>query len=135
MCFGSSPQAPEIKYQGPSDDDIARQEASLATYQQQLQEQQAASAKQLQEQIDAANKKTAELQAQYDKELASVSAEAAATTASANNAANYAITATQTEAPTAQTTTTFKPKKKPVGSLKIEPGAIASAGSGLNIGV
>ena len=39
MC-GGGPQAPTIVYSGPSGDDIARNEAALAQYQNQMQEQQ-----------------------------------------------------------------------------------------------
>ena len=60
--FRSSPKPPKIEYQGPSKEDIARQEDALAEYETQIQEQQAASAKALQAQIDAANKQTQEIQ-------------------------------------------------------------------------
>lgn len=150
MCFGgSAPKAPEIKYVGPSEDDIRRQEESLATFQQQIADQQAATAATIQAQIDDANKRTAEIQSRYDDELAAAAAEtsaaeaAAAEAAKAAEAANatytpvgaYGVTASQSEATTAQTTTAIKPKKKPKSTLKISPSAVAQAGSGLNIGV
>lgn len=164
MCFGgSAPKAPEIKYVGPSEDDIRRQEESLATFQQQIADQQAATAASIQKQIDAANKRTADIQAQYDEELAAAAAETSASEAAAAEAAKaaetanataaeaakkaeaanatytpigaYGVTASQSEATTAQKTTAIKPKKKPKSTLKISPSAVAQAGSGLNIGV
>lgn len=151
MCFGGGqqPSAPEVKYVGPSDSDIRRNEQQLATFQSQMQEQQAATAAGIQSQIDAANAQTEKLQAQYDKELAAADADASAAEKAAMEAAEmakaagasftpvgaYGVTASQTEAPAAQTTTAIKQKKKAKGSLKISPSAVAQAGSGLNIGV
>jgi len=158
MCFGGQqPQAPSVQYVGPSDSDIRRQEQSLATFQRQIEQQQSATASQIQQQIDAANARTAEIQSQYDSELAvaqgdTSAAEAAAATAAAEalqakeDAAAaagasytpvgaYGVTASISEAPSAQTTEKIKPKKKPKGSLKISPTSASVAGSGLNIGV
>ena len=158
MCLGQQqPQSPEVRYVGPSDSDIRRQEQSLAMFQSQIEKQQSATASQIQQQIDAANARTAEIQSQYDSELAvaqgdTSAAEAAAATAAAEalqakqDAAAaagasytpvgaYGVTASMSEAPTAQTTEKIKPKKKPKGSLKISPTSVASAGTGLNIGV
>ena len=131
MCFGS-PKAPEVKYVGPSKEDIARQEAALADYQLQIDAQQKQFAADLQSQIDDANAETER-----------ITAELAAETASAMRAANaqtssYITTAAQTEVPeAAQTTETVgKKKKKPGSTLRIASGATPStAGSGLNIGV
>ena len=76
MCFGSpAPQAPQIVYQGPSDEDIRRQEESLNTYRTQVEETNAALAATLNEQIAAANEQTASIQAQLDAEIAAAQGE------------------------------------------------------------
>ena len=132
MCFGGGASAPEVKYVGPSDDDIRRNEESLAQYQQQMTIQQDQFQSQLQSQIDAANSETAELQADFAAEAA-----AAAAGSSADQAAAYTTSAQQTEIPKgAQTTAAVTEKKKPKKNLKISTAGTAStAGSGLNIGV
>ncbi len=132
MCLGGSPQAPRVEYVGPSDDDIRRNEESLAQYQQQMTTQQNEFQTQLQTQIDSAAAETAELQADYAAETA-----AAAASSSADQAAAYITSAQQTEIPEgAQTTAAVTAKKKPKKNLKISTGGtMASAGSGLNIGV
>lgn len=158
MCLGGSqPQAPEVRYVGPSDSDIRRNEASLARFESQIQQQQSATASQIQQQIDAANARTAEIQSQYDSELAVAQGDTSAAEAAASSAAAealkakqdaaaaagasytpigaYGVTASVSDVPTAQTTEKIKPKKKPKGSLKISPTSVATAGSGLNIGV
>lgn len=149
MCLGSSPKPPEIKYVGPSQADIRRNEESLATFQQQMADQQAATARSIQAQIDAANKRTAEIQSRYDEEIAAAAAETSAAEAAAKEAEEmakaagasytpagaYGVTASQSDAPAAQTTVAIKSKKKPKSTLKISPSATAQAGSGLNIGV
>ena len=158
MCFGNSaPSAPEIRYVGPSDDDIRRNEESLNAFQATLNQQQADTAASIQTQIDEANARTAEIQSQFDAEYAvaqgdtsaaeAAAAEAAAEALEAKQAAAaaagasytpigaYGVTATQSEAKTAQTTEEIAPKKKPKTTLKISPTATAEAGSGLNIGV
>ena len=135
MCIGGQPKAPDIKYVGPSDEDIARNQQQLTLFEEAISKQQAETAAAIQSQIDAANEQTAKLQSQYDKEIAAATADASAAAASANNSANYAVTATQTEAPSAQVTQKIKAKKKPKSTLKISPSAVAQAGSGLNIGV
>lgn len=164
MCFGGSqPQAPQIQYVGPSDSDIRRQEQQLQTYQQQMQSQQAATAKQIQAQIDAANAETAKLQQQYDAEFAKAEGQSTAAGRAAQEAQDrlklaedrarvasekaaaaggvytpvgaYDVISTVESTPTAETTQSIAKKKKPKSSLKISPTAVAQAGSGLNIGV
>jgi len=132
MCFGAAPQAPNIVYQGPSQEEIAANQASLDTYKNQMTQQQDLFSKQLQTQIDAANKETTDLKARYDQEAA-----AAAAAAASQQAGAYAATATQSEAPgTAQTTAAVMKKDKPKSNLRISTaGTPASAGTGLNIGV
>tara|TARA_R110000751_G_scaffold222666_1_gene324933 strand:+ start:305 stop:799 length:495 start_codon:yes stop_codon:yes gene_type:complete len=164
MCLGSSPSAPQVVYQGPSDSDIKRSEDSLNQYRTQMGQQQQQFQSQLQSQISSANQETAALQAQYDKDYAGMNdANAAANAktaagydaANANTAAGYATdsssaaalaaaemasyttSATQTEVPEgAQTTAASTAKKKPKKNLKISTAGTANqAGSGLNIGV
>jgi hypothetical protein len=131
MC-GGSPQAPNIVYSGPSGDDIARNEAALAQYQGQMQEQQSAFQAQLQSQIDQANQETADLQKRFENE-----ASAAAAASAAQQTTAYSINASQSEAPeAAQTTAAVAKKKKPQSNLRISRAALpTSEGSGLNIGV
>lgn len=131
MCFGGGAQAPSVEYRGPSDSDIRRNEASLTQYQQQMTTQQNAFQSQLQEQIASANAETEALKSEYAAEAS------AAAAASAAEAASYTTTAQETELPEgAQTTAAVTDKKKPKKNLKISTaGTVASAGSGLNIGV
>lgn len=131
MCMGGGAQAPRVEYRGPSDDDIRRNEASLAQYQQQMTTQQNAFQSQLQDQIANANAETEALKSEYAAEAS------AAAAASSAEAASYITTATETEMPEgAQTTAAVTDKKKPKKNLKISTGGtMASAGSGLNIGV
>lgn len=142
MCLGQQPQAPEIKYQGPSQSDINRQEQALSQYQSQIAQQQQQFQTQLQEQIDAANAETAALRDQYAADLESEERAGAADVADATAAANaeqaaaYQVSATQSEPVQAQTTKAVTAKKKPKKNLKISTAGTAStAGSGLNIGV
>ena len=131
MCFGS-PKAPNIVYQGPSEEEIAANQASLDAFQQQMTPQQEAFPTQLQAQIDAANAQTAQLQEQLGNEQA-----AAAAAAAAQQASTYATTTQQAEVPETAQTTAARPKKKPqVKTLKINKSLMAaSEGAGLNIGV
>jgi cell wall-associated NlpC family hydrolase len=132
MCFGSAPQAPNIVYQGPSQAEIAANQASLDAYKSQMTQQQDLFSQQLQGQIDAANKETTDLKARYDRE-----ASAAAAAAASQQAGAYAASATESAAPAnAQTTAAVMNKPKPKSSLKISTaGTPAAAGTGLNIGV
>ena len=130
MCMGGA-KAPNIVYQGPSQEDIAANQAALDQYKSQMADQQNAFKTQLQQQIDAANKETADIKSKYDQEAAAASAAAAA-----QQAGSYAVTATQSEASGAQTTAAVTKKEKPKSSLRISTGELAStAGTGLNIGV
>lgn len=133
MCFGGSqPQAPQIVYQGPSEADIAANQAALDQYRAQIGQQQAAFQTQLQQQIDAANKQTTDLQKRFDQEAAAATSSAAAQQTSA-----YTVTATETDPPeAAQTTAAVTKKKNPQSNLRISTAALPSAqGTGLNIGV
>jgi len=133
MCFGGSqPQAPQIVYQGPSQADIAANQAALDLYRSQMSAQQDTFATQLQQQIDAANSETSALQQRYENEAVSAAASSAAQQTSA-----YAVSATQSETPvSAQTTAATTKKKKPESNLRINfAGVPSSAGTGLNMGV
>ena len=131
MCFGT-PQAPNIVYKGPSDEEIAMNQASLDAFKDQMATQQQTFQTQLQSQIDAANQQTAQLQEQLGNEQA-----AAAAAAAAQQTSTYATTTQQADLPTNAQTTAAKPKKnKPTKTLKINRSLMAaSEGAGLNIGV
>jgi predicted nucleic acid-binding Zn-ribbon protein len=131
MCGGKA-QAPQIIYQGPSQEEIDANNAQLETYRQQVTDQQSAFKAQLQAQIDEANRKTADLQYKTASDSA-----AAAAAAAAQQLGAYAVNATQTEAASgAATTTAASMKKEKPNNLRITPAAApAAAGAGLNIGV
>ena len=74
MCFGGSPQAPQIVYQGPSAEDLAASQASVDLYKQQMTDQQSAFKTQLQAQIDKANQETTDLQSKYASDAAAAAA-------------------------------------------------------------
>ena len=128
MCFGS--KAPNIVYQGPSQEDIDANQASLDLFQQQISDQQSQFQTQLQAQIDQANQDTADLQERLANE-----ATAAAAAAAAQQTAAYATTVQETEMPEGAQTTAARTKKKTgTRTLKIgKAAAPASAGAGLNI--
>lgn len=129
MCFVGRPRPPQVVYQGPSQEDIARQNAAMETYRQQAADQQKLLADQLQQQIDTANTRMAEQQTRLAEEQA-MSARAL------TQQGSYAAQTMQEAPAAAQTTSAVKAKDKPRASLKIAPGSTAaSAGTGLNIGV
>ena len=80
MCFGG-PQAPDVEYTGPSDDQIKANEDALATYQSQIQQQQIDFQTQLQAQIDKADAETEKLKADFAAETAAEQAAAQAASA------------------------------------------------------
>jgi len=138
------PQAPSVVYQGPSQEEINAQNASLDQYRTQMAEQQKLFQGQLQGQIDSANKESERLRIQLDQESAAAAAQAAKDEVAAKQQSaiqqqvgSYAVTATQSEAPTtAQTTAAVTKKEKPKSNLKISAAALpTAAGTGLNIGV
>lgn len=132
MCFASTPQAPQVVYQGPSEEDIAANQQALDDYKAET----AAANQQfmdtMQAQIDQANAEMAQLEEQFAAEQS-----AAQAAASAMQQEAYATTATMTEIPEgAQTTEAIKKKKTPKSTLKIARNALpSSGGTGLNIGV
>ena len=144
MCFGySAPKPPKVEYVGPSEEDIAANQAALDEYQTQLNTQQEQFQTQLQGQIDAANAETQALQDQLEQQQKDMEAEMAAANAAAQaqagaqQTAQYAITASQSDpGEGAQTTSAVEKKKKPKSTLRIARNALqATAGTGLNIGV
>jgi peptidoglycan hydrolase CwlO-like protein len=128
MCSGS--KSPKIVYQGPSQEDIDANQASLDSWQQAITDQQAQFQAQLQQQIDQANQDTADLEERYANEAA-----AAAAAAAAQQATTYATTVQESETPQNAQTTAASPKKKTgAKTLKIARSAApAAAGAGLNI--
>ena len=153
MCLGGSPSAPEVKYVGPSEEDIQRNEEALATYQQQITDQQTQFQNTLQAQIDQAAADTEALKVKYAGDLAAAeeasaagiagaeaegasSVAAAGADAAARQVGAYTIAATKSEPLKEETTAAVVKKKKPKKNLKISTAGTASGvGSGLNIGV
>lgn len=129
MCFGS-PKAPKVVYQGPSDADIAAQQASLDAFAQQTQESNQLFLDNMQAQIDKSNQEMAALESRLAAETAAANAAAAAQQTEA-----YATTASMTDIPeNAQTTEAIKKKDKPKSTLKITKNALPTAGgTGLNL--
>ena len=161
MCFGGGrgptieipePVAPTIQYIGPSEDDIARQEASLQQFSDQITQQNASFESTIQSQIDQANAATADLEQQLAAALSGETAKAEqaardakgkaganAASAAAGSAAQQGaltVSTTQSQAEMPQTTAAVTDKKKPKKNLKISTaGTESGAGSGLNIGI
>ena len=161
MCLGGGgqsinipePVAPEVRYIGPSEDDIARQQQGLQDYQNQISEQQTDFETRLSEQIATANQQTEDLRTQFASDLdaeeqastasqSAASRDAAGQVAAASSASNaqqigaYSVSTQESEALAPQTTAAGTEKKKPKKNLKISTaGTASSAGSGLNIGV
>ena len=154
MCLGTpAPRAPEVRYQGPSEADIRRNQQQLDAYQQQMAAQQQQFQSALQSQIDRANSQYADLESQYASELgaatkkgadalAQASAEGSAALSAAGaqglvDAANAAAPgANQSDPVETQETKAITDKKKPKKSLRIGMNNMAAAlGAGLNIGV
>lgn len=132
MCLGGGGSAPEVVYSGPDPAQITEHQRRLDQYRSQLEQQQQTFATQLQTQIQEANKETKRLQAQFDAETASAQSAADAALSP------YVTSAQQTDPGSGAQTTQANAKKKNTkkSSLKISSAAVpASAGSGLNIGV
>lgn len=131
MCFGA-PKAPEIVYQGPSQEDIDANNQALEDFKTSTAESNQAFMDNMQVQIDKANEEMEQLQSQFAAEQSAAQAAAAAMQNEA-----YATTASMTDIPEgAQTTETIKKKKLPKSTLKIARNALpSSGGTGLNMGV
>ena len=132
MCFGGSPQAPNIVYQGPSEDDIAANKAQLDAFEAASLRQQEDFASALQVQIDEANTKAEETRQRIESERASSLANIGAQQTSA-----YAINTKDITPEDAKVTKPIKKKKdERKSTLKISTGSVAQkAGTGLNVGV
>ena len=132
MCFGGSPQAPNIVYQGPSEDDIAANKAQLDAFEAASLRQQEDFASALQVQIDEANAKAEQTRQRIEDERAASLANIGAQQTSA-----YAINTKDIKPENAKVTKPIKKKKDDRKStLKISTGSVAQkAGTGLNVGV
>lgn len=129
MCT-SSPKAPEVIYQGPSQEEMDAQNQQLEMARQQMEQSSQRLQSQLDQQIAAANTESERFRASLAEQVAARAAESVP-------AGPYATT-TAAAAPlsgTAMTTEPIKPKKKAAAGLTIAPaGVAAAAGAGLNIG-
>ena len=133
MCLFSAPKAPEIVYQGPSDEDVAASTAALEDFKTTTAANTAAFQTSINEQITAAQASTQSLMAQ----LADTQASSGAGVDNIINDAPYAVTTEDNVTPEdAQTTAAISKKKKKPSTLKIATGGLsASAGTGVNYGV
>ena len=132
MCFGS-PKAPNIIYQGPSDEDVAASTAALEDFKTTTAANTAAFQPSINEQITAAQESTASLMAS----LADTKATSGAGVENIINDAPYAVVTEDNVTPEdAQTTEAISKKKKKPSTLKISAGGLqASTGTGVNYGV
>tara|TARA_Y100001951_G_scaffold1090_1_gene714 strand:+ start:1089 stop:1487 length:399 start_codon:yes stop_codon:yes gene_type:complete len=132
MCFFDSPKAPDIVYQGPSEEDIAANKAQLEAFEAASLKQQEDFASALQVQIDEANTKAEQTRQRIEDERAASLANIGAQQTSA-----YAINTKDIKPENAKVTKPIKKKKDDRKStLKISTGSVAQkAGTGLNVGV
>jgi len=133
MCGGGGSREPEIKYVGPSEEDIKRQEDALAAYQEQAQAQQAQFSASLQEQMNNAQLQQQQFQQQYQSRANQQEAKSEAAVSS-----SYTASAQMTDQPTNSQTTTAATKRKPKNTgLRISnaAGAASAAGSGPNLAI
>ena len=132
MCFFDSPKAPDIVYQGPSEEDIAANKAQLEAFQAASLKQQEDFASALQVQIDEANTKAEQTRQRIEDERAASLANIGAQQTSA-----YAINTKDIKPENAKVTKPIKKKKdERKSTLKISTGSVAQkAGTGLNVGV
>jgi len=133
MCLFKAPKAPEIVYQGPSDEDVAASTAALEAFKTTTAENTAAFQTSINEQITAAQASTQTLMDQ----LADTQANSGAGVDNIINDAPYAVVTEDNVTPEdAQTTAAISKKKKKPSTLKIATGGLsASAGTGVNYGV
>ena len=132
MCMGS-PSAPNIIYQGPSEDDIAANKAQLDAFEAASLRQQEDFASALQIQIDDAKAKADETRLRIEDERARSMAALGAQQTSA-----YAINTRDITPENAKVTKPIKKKKDETKtSLRISKGGLvpSQAGTGLNVGV
>ena len=133
MCFFDSPEAPNIVYQGPSEEDIAANKAQLEAFSAASLKQQEDFASALQVQIDEANLKAEQTRQRIEDQRATSMAALGAQQTSA-----YAINTKDITPEDAKVTKPIKKKKDDrKSSLRISKGGLVStkAGTGLNVGV
>ena len=136
MCnIFSKPKAPEIKYVGPSQEDLDNNQAKIDTFVENSRIANENFANSLQAQIDTANTNAQTLR---DSLAADRAAAAAQLANMPMNKPTYSVTTTQSDPVNAQVTESIKKKKKDdnKGTLKVAQGGTANtAGSTLNLGV
>ena len=136
MCnIFSKPKAPEIKYVGPSQEDLDANQQKIDDYIAASTATNEAFQASLQTSIDNAN---AAAQTMADELAADRAAAAAALADMPINNPTYSVTTTQSDPVNAQATESIKKKKKDdnKGTLKVAQGGTANtAGSTLNLGV
>ena len=108
MCGGGGSREPEVRYVGPSEDDMRRQEEALARYQEQSEAQAADFSAQLRTQMDQAQLQQQQFAQQYASRTS-----AAEEASQAAAASSYKTSAQMSEAPSTAQTTTAATKKKP----------------------
>lgn len=136
MCniFGS-PKAPEIKYVGPSQEDLDANQLKIDNFIENSRIANEKFEKSLQAQIDTANTNAQTLKDSLEADRAAAAAQLANMPI---NKPTYSVTTTQSDPVNAQVTESIKKKKKEdtKGTLKVSKGGTAnSAGSTLNLGV
>ena len=134
MCFGSV-KTPEIKYVGPSQEDLDNNQAKIDTFIENSRIANENFANSLQAQIDTANTNAQTLRASLEADRAAAQAQLANMPI---NKPTYSVTTTQSDPVNAQVTESIKKKKKDdnKGTLKVAQGGTANtAGSTLNLGV
>ena len=133
MCGGGGSREPEVRYVGPSEDDMRRQEEALARYQEQSEAQAADFSAQLRTQMDQAQLQQQQFAQQYASRTS-----AAEEASQAAAASSYKTSAQMSEAPSTAQTTTAATKKKPKNTgLRISSaaGTSSAAGSGPNLAI
>ena len=132
MCGGGGPREPEVKYVGPSEEDMRRQEEALARYQAQSEQQAADFSASLQNQMNQAQLQQQQFTQQYQSR-----ANAAEERSEAAASSSYSSSAQMSDQPTNAQTTTAAVKKKPKNTgLRISgAGTASSAGSGPNLAI
>ena len=136
MCniFGSL-KAPEIKYVGPSQEDLDANQLKIDNFIENSRIANEKFEKSLQAQIDTANTNAQTLKDSLEADRAAAAAQLANMPI---NKPTYSVTTTQSDPVNAQVTESIKKKKKEdtKGTLKVSKGGTAnSAGSTLNLGV
>mgnify|MGYP003132339306 CR=1 FL=1 len=132
MCWFGSPEAPDIIYQGPSEEDIEKNKAMLDTFEQKSLAQQEQFASALQVQIDQATTRAEETRRQIEAQRAASMANIGAQQTSA-----YAVNTRDIKPEEPKVTKAIKKKKDDKQStFKVASGSVVQrAGTGLNVGV